>query len=185
MAEQKLLARLKPFNEKKGYRTRTYMIDGARFYVERGWYEVPVSLGEKLKELHQDHYDEDSPALFDVATQKEAEAIDRREKQAVINAKASARRPAQVVRTRLPIGPLPTNNTGGIEALPEGGDFTTEDISSSDSEDGETGEEQKLLDPNPDGSGDDEEPNDGRIKEIGKVSTDDSADAGHRQRRKR
>lgn len=90
-----LLARLKPYNVKKGHLTRIYMIDGARFYEERGWYEVPDGLGEKLRELHQDHYDEDSPELFDVCTPEQAEALEQREAKA-IEVKATAKKALKI-----------------------------------------------------------------------------------------
>jgi hypothetical protein len=90
-----LLARLKPYNVKKGHLTRIYMIDGARFYEDRGWYEVPDDLGEKLRVLHQDHYDDDSPDLFDVCTADEAEALEARELKAV-EVKATAKKALKI-----------------------------------------------------------------------------------------
>lgn len=94
-----LLARLKPYNVRKGHTTRIYSIDGTRFYEERGWYEVSDDLGDKLRDLHQDHYDLDSPDLFDVCTQEEAEELERREAKQV-EVKSTARRPVNVTGRR-------------------------------------------------------------------------------------
>lgn len=121
-----LLARLKPFSERKGYLTRIYSIDGYRFYAERGWYEVSDALGEKLKELHQQHYDEESPYLFDVATEEDATKIDEKESEAVAAAKATARAPQKLRNRATQVWPV--NNAGGIDGLPETGDLTTLDI---------------------------------------------------------
>lgn len=120
-----LLARLKPFNEKKGYLTKIYMIDGYRFLADKGWYEVTDEFGATLKELHQSHYDEESPLLFDVASPDDAEKLEEKEKQAAIDAKSTARQPQKFTgkqRTQA----LPVNNAGGIAGIP--GDLTTEDL---------------------------------------------------------
>jgi hypothetical protein len=160
-----LLARLKPYNEKKRHLTRVYMIDGARFFSERGWYEVSDALGEKLKVLHQDYHDDDSPMLFDVCTPEQAEKIDEKES-AVVETKASARRPAQAeIRRR-------------VQSLTnaESGDMTSDDVKTPKAEqpmlDPEEGKEQPpMLDPDPEGkelSEDDED--EGRAVAVGRVA---------------
>lgn len=150
-----LLARLKPYNERKGHLTRTYMIDGARFFVDRGWYQVSEDLGAKLRTLHQDHYDEDSPLLFDVCTPAEAEKLERAE-QKQVEEKATPRRPAQVV-TRSSRAQVASATASGNES----GDLTSADLKSPPA----------MLDPDPDGK-ELEEPDadEGRAVEVGRVS---------------
>lgn len=122
------LARLKPYNERKGYLTRIYSIDSQRFLSEKGWYEVSDTLAEKLKDLHQDHYNEESPLLFDVASEEEAEKIDQKETETEVAARATARSP-QKLRTRQSTQVWPANNAGGVAGLPTGtGDLTTVDL---------------------------------------------------------
>lgn len=138
------LVRLKPFNEKKGYVVRVYMIDGVRFHEERGWYEVPDEFANRLRELHQDHYNDDSPLLFDVCTRKEAERLDAAA--VIAEAKASAKKPAQIVSTR----------------PREGGDLTTADIKEPVT--------PELIEPEEDDE-DEGDPDDGRVVEVGRVSS--------------
>ena len=88
------LARLKPLNERKGHKVKLYMIAGARFYVERGWYEVDDALADKLRDLHQDHYDLESPMLFDVCTEEEALRLEQSERAAAATARATVAQPA-------------------------------------------------------------------------------------------
>lgn len=145
-----LLARLKPYNERKRHLVRTYMIDGARFFEERGWYEVSDALGERLRPLTQDYHDEDSPKLFDVCTKEEAEALEQREAEAEV--KASAKRPAQVVTTR-----------SQSSRRAESGDMTSADVVA-------PAEPTKLLDPDPAGEELADDVDDGRLAEVGRVS---------------
>ena len=177
-----LLARLKPFNERKGHLARTYTIDGNRFFVERGWYEVPDDLGLKLRDLHQDHYNPDSPFLFDVCTPSQAQALDDKEN-AVVETKASARRPARIERSRSGER-LPINNAGEGE----GGDTTTGDVArrpqpsgerlpinnagegeGGDTTTGDVAARPAMLDPDPDGKELDEDDDEGRALEVGRV----------------
>lgn len=57
-----------------------YMIQGVRFEEEKGWYRIrDAAFAEVLRNLtHNDR--EDGVAIFDVATQAEAEAIQARER---------------------------------------------------------------------------------------------------------
>ena len=119
-----MLVRLKPYNERKGHKTRVYMIGGERFVQSRNWYEVPDDFAAKLKDLHQDHYDEDSADLFDVVTQEEADKIDAKEAEALVNAKATARQP-QKLRNRARV-PQVTNNAGSIDSV--SGDLTSAEL---------------------------------------------------------
>lgn len=96
------LARLKPLNERKGHKVKLYMIAGLRFYVERGWYEVSDEIAEKLRGLHQDHYDLESPLLFDVVTPAEAETMERSERAAAATTRATVQQPATPESYRQP-----------------------------------------------------------------------------------
>jgi len=131
-----MLVRLKPINERKGFNVRTYMVEGARFYVDRGWYEVDDSLAERLSTLHQNYDDPDSPPLFDVMTRDAAEALEQSEIDREANARASASRPATAQGSRR------VSTPGRARSNREGeGDLTSADV---------TGRRQ-LLDPDPDG----------------------------------
>jgi hypothetical protein len=197
-----LLARLKPYNERKGHLTRTYMIDGSRFFVDRGWYEVPDALGEKLRDLHQDHHNEDSPFLFDVGTQAEAERLEQREVEA--ETKATARRPAtasggrRAVAQPSPWPSIPSSNsetqgditTADIAAKPVRSTAVTPpveesahpDISTSNAGVGSVDNPaQKLLDPADEDT--DLEVDDGRIREVGRVGFDEGKSPKERRRK--
>lgn len=77
-----LLVRLKPHNPKAGHVLKRYTFKGVRFQVDRGWYEVPEALAEELRGKRQRSHNEHSPAAFDVCTPAEAQALERREKEA-------------------------------------------------------------------------------------------------------
>jgi hypothetical protein len=125
-------ARLKPVNERRGHRVRVYMFEGFRFLVEKGWYEISESMADKLRDLRQEHYDDDSASLFDVVSTREAaDRLDEKERQNKLNAQLNLRR-APAAGSRQTTQPLPVNNAGGIEGLPEvkesGGDLSTVDL---------------------------------------------------------
>lgn len=121
-----MYARLKPFNERKGFRTKIYNYEGQKFLVEKGWYPVSEALADKLKELHQDHYDEESAKLFDVGSEEEIDAIDEKEAQAIADARTSIRQPRARAGGKVRTQALPVNNAGGLAGIP--GDLTTEDL---------------------------------------------------------
>lgn len=145
-----LLARLKPYNIKKGHLTRIYMIDSARFYEERGWYEVPEDLGGKLRELHQDHYDLDSPFLFDVCTEAEAEALEQREAK-VIEIKSTPKRPSTIQER---VARINSRDSG------ESGDLTSAELNAPP---------PKMIDPADDDEDEKTDEDEGRAVEVGRV----------------
>jgi hypothetical protein len=150
-----MLARLKPYNPKKGHLTRIYMFDGNRFYEERGWYEVPDDLAEKLRGLHQEHYDEDSPDLFDVCTPEEAEALERRDAKA-LEVKSTPRAPANIIGERV-------RALNSRRETSESGDLTSDDVKQTP---------PKMVDPaedEADAEADTDE-DEGRAIEVGRVS---------------
>jgi hypothetical protein len=161
-----LLVRLKPLNERKHHNVKTYMIDGIRFFVERGWYEVSDAIADTLRELHQDHYDLDSPLLFDVCTPAQAEKLENFEEHAAVTAKATARRPASVVNTR---------------RSDESGDMTSADVTGV-AVDPPNAVAPTMLDPDPNGeelpdpsTAPVEDEDDGRVLEVGRVTSKSQA----------
>ena len=52
---------------------------GHRFRVDHGWYEVPIELGRKLREVRVNNLNEDSPRVFDVQNIKNAAKIEEEE----------------------------------------------------------------------------------------------------------
>lgn len=102
MSSEKMLVRLKPYNPKRGFKVRRYIVSSARLRldVDRGWYEVDAALALKLSQLRQESTDPDSPPLCDVCTREEAIALEEREKEA--EERASARRPHSEVRVHSP-----------------------------------------------------------------------------------
>lgn len=154
-----LLVRLKPYNERKGHLVRVYMIGGWRFLEERGWYEVPEALVEQLqlRELHQAHYNEDSPALFDVCTPEQAERLEEKERAREEREKATARKPTPIESAK----------------ASSSRDLSTADLTPT----------PKMIDPDPDGEELDEASDDGRIASVGKVTAEEGA--GPKPRRKK
>lgn len=169
-----LLARLKPLNERKGHRVRIYMYEGARFYVDRGWYEVDEALAEKLRDLHQDYDDPDSPDLFDVCTREEAERLEQAEIDREASERASVARPAKVVNVRQTLG-----RRVPIEKDPyEGNDLTSAEVRAG----GGSKPQQEMIDPEPDALDDlDKDDADskskGRALEVGRVNKPSSPPA--------
>lgn len=75
----KLYVRLKPHNPRRGHVLRRYSFRGLRFNEGR-WFKVPSALAQELAVVHQKHGDPDSPLAFDVATEKQANAIEEAER---------------------------------------------------------------------------------------------------------
>jgi hypothetical protein len=82
------LVRLKPRPAKKRkgvpQTPSRYMIEGVRFEEAKGWYRIKdAAFAERLRDLtHNDR--EDGVSIFDVATPREAEAIQARERRAKV-----------------------------------------------------------------------------------------------------
>lgn len=92
-----MLVRLKPHNPRRGFVMKTYVdgLSGAVFKEERGWYEVPTALAEKLREITSRPENPESPLAFDVCTRDEAVALERRIRRAA-QERASASDPFSV-----------------------------------------------------------------------------------------
>lgn len=81
--EKTKLVRLKPFDPKRGYLLRRYMVNGHRFDEERGWYEVPTALADALAKHRQPSgpgsFVDETPPAFDIKSKVQAQAIDKKE----------------------------------------------------------------------------------------------------------
>jgi hypothetical protein len=128
-----LLARLKPYNPRRGHVLRSYTILGVRFKVERGWYEIDATLAARLRTIRQRSNDADSPDAFDVMTKEEAVALEQRE-QEIEDKRAAPNKPTRVRAARAApkaadddAGALTTRDLpGSDDAEDGGGDFDAE-----------------------------------------------------------
>ncbi|MBN2527642.1 MAG: hypothetical protein JXX14_18865 [Deltaproteobacteria bacterium] len=76
-----MLVRLKKHDPRRGHVLRRYTYRGIKFQEERGWYKVEKAVADYLATVHQVSSDEHSPLAFDVCTEKEATALDAKEKE--------------------------------------------------------------------------------------------------------
>ena len=76
-----MLCRLKKYDPRRGHVLRRFTYRGIKFQEERGWYRVDKSVADYLSKVHQVASDEHSPLAFDVCTEKEATALDAKEKE--------------------------------------------------------------------------------------------------------
>ena len=118
----------------KAPRVLRYMFQGHRFDASGGWYEVPAGTAQQLRELHQDHYDPDSPLIFDVVTRDQAEKLEESER--IEEEHASAERPHRV-RSRLQqrVAALTTKDLAGTQPEMIDPDPDGEEITAVESED--------------------------------------------------
>lgn len=77
-----MLVRLKTHDPRRGYVMRRYTYRGIKFQEDRGWYRVEKDVAEYLRTVRQVATDEHSPAAFDVCTEAEAKAMDKKEQDA-------------------------------------------------------------------------------------------------------
>jgi hypothetical protein len=97
-----MLARIKPYNPKRGHLVRRYMVKGIRFDVNRGWYKVDEALADYLKTVTQNPNDPDTPPVFDVLTEAAARELEEAEEAARKPAPASAPLPGTLTTADLP-----------------------------------------------------------------------------------
>lgn len=161
---EELLVRLKPLHERKGHKLQVYMYEGMRFQVERGWYRVARSLAEKLRALHQEHYDDESPLAFDVCTEEEALKLEEKERREAVNQRATVSQAANAQRVSPRLG------EGG------GGDMTTSDLKPASTD---------MLDGADEDDDDTSDPEDGRLQEVGRVSQDRTFQGGKKSHKVR
>ena len=108
MATETMLVRLKPFNRKRGHVLRCYTYRGIRFLERRGWTRVRKDIADYVQAVHQIPGDEDSPLAFDVCSETEAKAIDKREAQ-----DAKAKTPAEQAKDVAEAREEPVTEGGG------------------------------------------------------------------------
>lgn len=127
MDEDVLWVRLKPYNEKKGYKLKRYLAFGLRFDEPEGWYKMrrtitlaspegnrDVDLGAYLRSVRNDNDDLDSPLAFDVMSEAEARQLDADERKAAeLRAKAQDARPVRTVGGDMT---MTTRDLNGAEA---------------------------------------------------------------------
>lgn len=75
MAAEKLFARIKPYNPKRGFKIRRYSVFGVLFKVERGWYRIENDMAPYLRTVRQDNSDPDSKPAFDVGNEADVKRI--------------------------------------------------------------------------------------------------------------
>jgi len=117
MATETMLVRLKPHNKKKGHVLRRYTYRGIRFQESRGWTRVRKDIADYLATVHQIPGDEDSPLAFDVHSESEAKAIDKKEAEDA-QARTPAEQATEVAEAREEEPPAPS----------EGGDLKTSEL---------------------------------------------------------
>ena len=77
-----LLARLKPYDPRRGHVLRRFTFAGIKFDELRGWYRVEPEVADYLRKVRQRPIDPHTPLAFDVCTDDEARAMDARDKEA-------------------------------------------------------------------------------------------------------
>lgn len=138
---RKLLARLKPYNKRRGHLLQRLHISGfGRLDASKGWYAVDEALADRLRACRQDENDPNSPEACDVVTEEEAREIDARESAA--NARAAANRPNEVQRQR--------STRAGSDAGPRRRSdvMTTADLPRNARDEEEPAEDWDKFDPN-------------------------------------
>ena len=81
MATETLLVRLKPYDPRRKFVLRRYVYAGIHFLVTRGWERVPKAVADYLRDVRQKEFDPYSPPAFDVCTEAEAKALEKRERE--------------------------------------------------------------------------------------------------------
>jgi hypothetical protein len=84
------VVRIKPYNPKKGFKLRTYVLHGTVFRETAGWYEVSDADAAYLATIRNSQYDGNAPLAFDVCTREEAQALEDAERKQVEKASATA-----------------------------------------------------------------------------------------------
>jgi hypothetical protein len=118
------IVRIKPYNPRKGYVLKTYVFQGMLFSVDKGWYQPPQSVIDKLRYVHSKPDDLDSPLAFDICTPEEAEALMEEERRAELE-KAEPDSPVRITRV----------TRSGSERVRRDDVMTTPDFDTDDSED--------------------------------------------------
>lgn len=70
---ERTLVRIRPHNPRIGHVVKQYTAFGIRFEEAKGWYKVDPKVAEYLSDVRMQDGDDQSPLMFDVKTQEEAE----------------------------------------------------------------------------------------------------------------
>jgi hypothetical protein len=119
-----MLVRLKPYDPRRKFVLRRYVYAGIHFLVTRGWERVPKNVADYLRAVRQMEFDPYSPPAFDVCTEGEAAALEKREREAA-NVRRTALDTIPLVQPRRAPGVVTTADLPGpgladeeIEAAP-------------------------------------------------------------------
>jgi hypothetical protein len=98
-----MLVRIKETDPRRGHVLRRFTYKGIRFQAGNGWYQVSEEVADYLKGVRQRANDPHSPFAFDVCTEKEARAMDKKEAE-----EAEPKRPADNARIAVARGEEPS-----------------------------------------------------------------------------
>jgi len=113
-----ILVRLKPYDPRRKFVLRRYVYAGIHFLVTRGWERVPKAVGDYLRDVRQKEFDPYSPPAFDVCTEAEAAALEKRERE-LSGARRTALDAIPVVEPRRFAGVVTTADLPGARAVDE------------------------------------------------------------------
>jgi len=113
-----ILVRLKPYDPRRKFVLRRYVYAGIHFLVTRGWERVPKVIGDYLRDVRQKEFDPYSPPAFDVCTEAEAAALEKRERE-LSGARRTALDAIPVVEPRRVAGVVTTADLPGVRAVDE------------------------------------------------------------------
>jgi len=140
-----MLARLKPYNPRRGNIIRRFSVFGIKFREAKGWYKVPDEVAAYLRTVCVDNNDPESAPAFDVCTEAEARAMDKKARLAALK-KGQAHEPVDVaidmtdqavrereelggMRARVePVGSIASLDMEADDELPAPNDLTTDDL---------------------------------------------------------
>jgi len=113
-----ILVRLKPYDPRRKFVLRRYVYAGIHFLVTRGWERVPKAVGDYLRDVRQKEFDPYSPPAFDVCTEAEAAALEKRERE-LSGARRTALDAIPVVEPRRVAGVVTTADLPGARTVDE------------------------------------------------------------------
>ncbi len=113
-----MLVRLKPYDPRRKFVLRRYVYAGIHFLVTRGWERVPKAVGDYLRDVRQKEFDPYSPPAFDVCTEAEAAALEKRERE-LSGARRTALDAIPVVEPRRVAGVVTTADLPGARVVDE------------------------------------------------------------------
>jgi hypothetical protein len=107
-----MLARIKPYNKRRGHLVRILNYRGIKFDATKGWYRVDDATAAVISSIHQDQNDLESPLAFDVMTEDAARTLEKVETKK-LEEKAKASDPIDAALDK-------TTTTASLSAEPVG-----------------------------------------------------------------